>query len=316
MTTMKKLTGLVAAAHTPFHEDGSLHLARISRIVEHLVHSQVSAIYAVGSTGEGPSLTGAERKQVAEAYVAAARGKLPVIVQVGHNSLQEAGELARHASSIGAAAISATPPSYFKPSSAETLVACMKQIASAAPELPFYYYHIPSLSDVRIDMPSFMLRAGDNIPNFAGIKFTAPTIWEYQACLELDNGRFDCLFGFDEMLLPALSVGARGAIGATYNFAAPIYRRVMAAFAEGDLSAARRAQGKAVSMVQVLLRFGGFRAIKAAMKLIDIDCGPVRLPLTSINDEELMQMRAELDQLGVLDLLSMARNEQATGKLR
>jgi N-acetylneuraminate lyase len=299
--TPTPLTGLTAATFTPMNADGSLNLSLAESIVEHLVAGGVSGLYVVGSTGEGPSLTSSERQATAEAFVAAARGRLPVVVQVGHNSLEEARALARHAQSIGASRVSATAPSYFKLSTIETLVECMARVAGGAPDLPFYYYHIPALVDVNVDLPMFLRKAGDRIGNFAGVKYTAPSIWEYQACLAVDDGRFDCLFGLDEMLLPALSVGARGAIGSTYNFAAPVYRRLLAAFDRGDMDEARACQAKAIAMIRLLLRYGGLPAFKAAMQLIGVDCGPVRMPLSSLSAATIRAMREDLVQVGYFE---------------
>ena len=105
-----RLRGLIAAGFTPLHADGSLDLDRIGPMVEQLLDDGVEGIYAVGSTGEGVSLTTAERREVAAAYVSAVGGRCPVVIQVGHNSLAEARGLAAHARRIGATAISATPP--------------------------------------------------------------------------------------------------------------------------------------------------------------------------------------------------------------
>src|SRR4051812_41480967 len=147
-----RLRGLIAAVFTPLRPDGSLDLDRVGPLVEQLLGDGVDGIYAVGSTGEGVSLTTPERQQVASAYVSAAAGRCPVVVQVGHNSLAEARGLAAHAQRIGATAISATPPTYFRPDTLSVLVDCLAEITAGAPDLPFYYYHIPSKTGVTFDM--------------------------------------------------------------------------------------------------------------------------------------------------------------------
>ena len=106
----KRFTGLIAAVFTPMCEDGSLNLTQVRPIVEHLIRTQVNGMFVCGTTGEGPSLSSEERRATAAAYVKAAAGKLPVMVQVGHNSLAESRALASDAQAIGAEAISATPP--------------------------------------------------------------------------------------------------------------------------------------------------------------------------------------------------------------
>ena len=182
-----KLVGLIAATYTPLHRDGSLNLDPIPGMVDHLLESGVSGLYVCGSTGEGVSLTSDERRSVAEAFTAAANKRVPVVVQVGHNSVAEARGLAAHAQEIGADVISATCPSYFKVGNISALVDCMSEVASGAPELPFYYYHIPILTGSTIDMAGFLRQASERIPNLHGLKYTAPLLHEYQACLRLDT---------------------------------------------------------------------------------------------------------------------------------
>src|SRR5436190_14860226 len=139
--------------------DGSLHLEVVGPMVEQLLRDGISGIYAAGSTGEGVSLTSSERMEVAHAYVQAARGRVPIVIQVGHNSLAEARQLAAHAQRIGAAAISATPPTYFKPETMDALVDCLAEITAGAPGLPFYHYHIPMKTGVGFEMTE-LLRVG------------------------------------------------------------------------------------------------------------------------------------------------------------
>lgn len=298
MKLKQRLTGLIAATHTPMHSDGSVNLHRIGQLTERLIGDGVSGLYVCGSTGEGVSMSNAERMAVAEAFIKSASNRVPVIVQVGCNSLPDAAELAAHARKAGASAISATPPSYFKPNSVSTLATCMGLIAAAAPDLPFYYYHIPTMTGVAVDMPEFLRHAATVIPTLAGIKFTSFAIHEFQACVDLDGGKFDCLYGHDEMLLESMSIGARGAVGSTYTFAAPLYRRIIAAFDKGDLKEARRLQGLSVAFIRIVVKFRGLAGIKAAMKICGFDCGPVRLPLQTLSDAEMQAMEQELSAIG------------------
>ena len=144
---MKKLVGLIAAPFTPMHADGRINLDIIPSYASLLAKDGVSGAFICGTTGEGSSLTIDERKSIAEAWATACNSlDLALIVHVGHNSVEEAKSLARHAQEIGANSVAALPPSYFKPGSMEALIAICAEIASAAPALPFYYYHIPSVT--------------------------------------------------------------------------------------------------------------------------------------------------------------------------
>ena len=235
----ERFTGLVPAVFTPFRADGGMNLGIVPALVEHHLRDGIKAIFVCGTTGESSSMSSAERRQTVEAFVKAAAGRLDVIVHVGRNALCEARELAAHAQASGAAAIAACPPSFLKPADAGQIVDCCAEIAAGAPRLPFYYYHIPSLSSASIDCLDLLRIAKEKLPQLRGLKFTFENLMDFHACLEFDSRRFDCLFGRDEILLSALVLGTRGAVGSTYNFAAPLYRRLWAAFDAGDLAQAR-----------------------------------------------------------------------------
>ncbi|MCP4166344.1 MAG: N-acetylneuraminate lyase [Chloroflexi bacterium] len=295
-----KITGLVPAVFTPMHEDGSLNLAMAPVLVEHLLAQGASALYVNGSTGEGVSLTSSERTVVAEAYVHATGGRVPVIIQVGHNSLAEARALAAHAQAIGADAISATPPSYFKPGTLDALVDCMAQVSAGAHQLPFYYYHIPSVTGVDFDMVDFLTLAGVRLPTLAGIKYSKTSVYEMQSCLNFDGGRYSLLFGSDQMLLSALVAGVQGAVGSTYNYMMPIYQRIWRAYKAGDADEAQRLQGIAAELVRPTYRWGN-PALKAMMNLIGLDCGPTRLPQITLTADEIEELRKTMDLLGFFE---------------
>lgn len=301
---MDKIEGLIAAAFTPFHADGSLNLELAPVLVDKLVADGLKGIFVCGSNGEGPNMTTEERMRVAEAFVQAARGRLLIIVHVGHSSIAESRILATHAAQIGADAFSSVAAFYFKPVSVGNLVDCMAEIAAAAPALPFYYYHIPHLTGVSMDMIEFLHQAGPRIPNLAGIKYTANSLYEYQACLEFGSGRYDILYGLDELLLPALAVGARGAIGSTYTFAAPLHLKTVRSFREGDLVAARAHHSYMSKVIRLLLKYPPIPGQKAIMKMTGLDMGPCRLPLTRFDEASYTQFWDELNRIHFFESLS------------
>jgi len=300
--TKPRLTGLIAATHTPFHADGSLNPSIVEKQAAHLLANRITAAFIGGTTGESSSLTLDERRALTERWCAVTRGSaLRVIVHAGSNCLEDAKTLAAEAEEFGAAAVASISPCYFKPRDAKALVDCMAVIAGAAPTLPFYYYEIPSLTGVTISPSEFLSIAADRIPNLAGLKFTSNNLMEYQLCLSFHNGALDVPFGFDELLLAALALGARGAVGSTYNFAAPIYHRMMEAFHKGDLARARREQFHSVQLVQLLVSQGFMGAAKATMKLLGVDVGPARLPNGNLSAEQVKNLRRDLEQLGFFE---------------
>ncbi len=305
-TRFSALQGLVAATFTPMKDDGSIRTDSIAPIVDRLVDQGITALYVLGSTGEGASLTFEERCEVAEAFVTAADARLPVIIQVGSESLRQANRLAAHAQQIGADAISAVSPVYFKPDSIETLVSSMAQVADGAPDLPFYYYHIPAATGVHFHAVDFLKLGQQRIATLRGIKFTSQNVFEFQSCVEFAGDRFEILWGLDEMLHFGLAAGAQAAVGSTYNFAAPIYQRLLRAYAASDQATTRHEQAHSQAIVRAFLPFGPRGAQKAIMKMVGFDCGPSRLPVTTLTATQFDALRSELQAIGFFDWIAPA----------
>jgi len=269
-----------------------------------LVESGVNGAFICGTTGEGLSLTTAERGQIAEKWMSAAPRSLHIIVHVGHQSANESKELAAHAQRIGAAAFATIAPTFFRAANLDQLVDYCASVAEAAPNLPFYYYHMPAMTGADFSMHEFLKLASQRIPNLAGIKFTHENLMDYTRCLNFDEGRFNILFGRDEILLAALAIGATGAVGSTYNYMASIYHRMLEAFNSGDIENARRYQFTAIQIIAVMSRRGGLAAGKAMMKMVGLDCGPVRAPLQNLSPEALESLIRELEHGGFPSLAS------------
>ena len=297
------LTGLIPACHTPFHRDGQLNLAMVERQAALFRESGLRSVFVAGTTGEFASLTLDERKALCERWVEVAGDTLRVAVHVGDNCQADAIELAAHARQAGVAAVAAMAPSYFKPATVQDLVEFLVPIAAEVEPLPFYYYHIPGMTGVRLSVAEFLHEARFRIPNLRGLKFSHDDLVDLQGCVAVEAGAFDVLFGFDEALLAGLCLGVCGAVGSTYNFAGPHYLRLIRAFESGDLAAARAAQLQATEMVKTLASFGFMAASKAVMALIGVDCGPVRPPLRNLTAA---QTAALLDRLASFDVLASA----------
>lgn len=296
-----ELNGLIAATHTPFAPDGSLNLSAVEKQAAHLLSNGIRIAFIGGSTGESHSLTTDERLRLAARWMEVTRGSaLRVVVHVGSNCLPDSCTLAAQAQQLGATAIAALSPSYFKPASVDMLVACCRRIAEAASLTPFYFYDIPSMTGVSLPMTDFLQQAGPVIPNLQGLKFTNNDLMTYQSCRAIENGRYNLLWGIDEMLLAAVTFGAEGAVGSTYNFAAPLYHRLLNAFRSGDLPTARAEQLRSVQLVRILCKRGYMASAKALMKLQGVDVGTPRLPNGVLTSEQFSSLQAELEAFGPL----------------
>ncbi|MCB1103746.1 MAG: dihydrodipicolinate synthase family protein [Opitutaceae bacterium] len=277
------LSGLIAAPFTPFNSHGELALDVVPALASSLLANGVLGAFVCGTTGEGFSLTKEERFQVVEAWQEARSSDLALIVHVGSQSLEESLELAHHAQESGADAIATIAPSFYKPTGVDDLVEWCARIAAAAPRLPFYYYHMPAMTGVPVSATDFIGHAHNRIPTLAGVKFTDEDLMDFAQARRTAAGKYEILFGRDEILLAGLSLGAHCAVGSTYNFAAPLFQRILRNFADGNLTEARHDQYKAIQYIRILQDHGGLSAGKAVMKMLGIDCGPVRLPLSKLS---------------------------------
>ncbi|MEZ6092643.1 MAG: dihydrodipicolinate synthase family protein [Pirellulaceae bacterium] len=304
---MKRLNGLIAATYTPTDESGNLELSIVPQVVEFLIQNGVRGLYVCGSTGEGMTLTSEERRAVAEAYTQACNHRIPVIVQVGHNSIRESMQLAQHAQEIGADAVSATCPSYFKIGNVNALIETMKPIADSARDLPFYYYHIPMLTGSAMDIVEFMRDASKVLPNLTGLKYTDTKLHEFQICKEMNDGQFDVVWGCDEMLLGALATGARAAIGSTYNVAAGLNNELIRAFTDGDLELARRKQSQSIEFIRTMYDYPFHSAMKHLLSLGGMAMGSCRLPQMGLSSSDKANLEHKLEQIGFFEWSDIQR---------
>ena len=300
---MEKIIGLIDAPFTPFHPNGDINLQPIEAYAAMLVKNGLKGVFINGSSGEGYMLTTEERMLLAEKWAKAAPGGFKVIVHVGSCCLRESEELARHAQQIGAWGIGAMAPPFPKIGKIEELVRYCEVIAAAAPELPFYYYHIPAFNGAYLPMISLLEAVDGRIPNFAGIKYTYESLYEYNQCCLYKNGKFDMLHGQDETILPSLAQGgAKGGIGGTTNYNGRELVGVIEAWKRGDVETARKKQNFAQEVINIICHYrGNIVGGKRIMKLMGFDLGPNRVPFRNMTDDEEAAMRCELEKIGFFE---------------
>jgi N-acetylneuraminate lyase len=295
---MEKLHGLIVATFTPF-KSSLVDLGAVGPYMEYLVANEVSGVFVNGTTGESHSLTLDERLRLAESWLDAAPTGFPVIIHAGNNCLPDCCAMSRHAQEHGAWAVSAMAPNFFKPSLDE-LVEFMAEVAAAAPELPFYYYHMPSMTGLPHRAIDFLRQAAGRIPNLAGVKFSYEDLMDYTLCVDYADGRYDIVFGRDEILLSSVVVGARAAIGSTYNFIAPLYRRLLDLAIKGDFEQARLLQILAVKVISrcMLASSRGLPAIRALTEWrMGADLGVMRAPTTPLLEGILADLQEDVEEI-------------------
>ncbi|MGO1243351.1 MAG: dihydrodipicolinate synthase family protein [Sphingobacterium sp.] len=295
----KKIEGLIAAPFTPFDNQGEVNTDAIPAYYHFLKANKVVGAFICGSTGEGVSITFQEKIKVMQAWAAlTAQDKdFTLMMFLGGTNIKECMELARVAEDSGVDVVSFTAPFYFKPANAKQLALCCAQVASAAPNTAFYYYHIPVLTGVNIGMLDLLKEIDGLVPTFQGIKYTHEDFMDFLSCMNYNNRKYDMLWGRDENMLSSLVLGSKGAVGSTYNYAAPLYLDLIEAFQQGDLEKANALQQKSIDMITLLGKYGGIATGKAYMKLVDINCGEFRLPIANMSQGDFAHFQKDVQAL-------------------
>lgn len=304
---MAKFTfhGLMAPSFAPFHNDGSLNLDVIPAYAKHLRDTGVAGVWVNGTAGEGMSMTVAERKKLAEAWMACKKDVATVIIQCGAGCLLDTQELARHAESLGASGIAVFPCIFDKPQSADDLVDYMVEVAKACPRTPLFYYHIPMKTQVNLSMSEFLQKGVERIPTLCGLKFTDRDVsGEGKKCLEVAGGSLTIFNGFDEQLQEAVSQGFSCGVNVCYNFSAHHAADILSLMKAGKVDEAKEAQKAIVDLLGVIFKpTSGFTVagVKAAMTLLTgLDVGPSRLPVKPLTPAMKESLRADLAARGLV----------------
>ena len=241
-----RINGLIAAPVTPFKENGDIDPEKIKIYADSLKQDGVSGVFVNGTTGEGFSLTIDERKVLAEAWTLEKSVNFKVIIHTGHTSIRSTIDLAEHAESLGADAVGEMGPIFFKPATENELAKYCRETASVT-NLPYYYYHMPSMNGLDFSMTKFLKCA--DIPNLCGVKYTHHDLEDFNKCQKLENNKYDMLWGRDETLIKALKIGTNGAVGSTYNSFCPLYLNLIEEYKNDKLENAEYLQQQSINLV-------------------------------------------------------------------
>lgn len=294
------IRGILPALLTPMDEDGArVRYDSLGELVELQIRRGVSGFFVCGGTGEGLLLTPAERAEIYGAVVAQAAGRAKVIAHIGALDTATAAQLAAQAAALGADAISAVPPVYFKVDD-EALVEHYRIIAAAAGGLPLYPYQIPSATGVEIN--ERVMERLLAIPSLAGIKYSSYNLYDMRNIIELAPTRLSVLSGFDEVCVAALAMGAHGAIGSTYNVMPATFAAIDRAMGRGALDEARALQFRANRVIKALLSAPLIAALKAVLSARGIPCGAPRRPQRPLAADERARLLDAVQAAGLDEL--------------
>lgn len=307
MKEFRKFEGLIAAPFTAMDKAGNLNTDMVPEYYNLLRKNGVAGAFINGSTGEGVSLTQREKQMHAEKWADCYKsdGTVRIINLVGGTSYKECIENAIISYQAGISAIAVLGPYYFKPADENYLAEFVARVGESVPDMAVYYYHIPVLTGVNIPMARFIIKISEMLPNFVGIKYTNEDFMDFMSCLNYKGGAYEMLWGRDENLLPSLAIGAKGAVGSTYNYAAPLYNELIKAYNEGRIDEARRLQNLSIKMISLLGKYGGMGTGKAFMKYIGLDCGEFRSPVRNPDAIAYSMFKKDVEALGIDNLLSV-----------
>jgi 4-hydroxy-tetrahydrodipicolinate synthase len=264
----------------------------LKRLVDHLIKGGVHGLMPLGTSGEFALLNRRERKQVVSAVVKAANHKLPVVAGVSMPGTREASNLAKDAEEAGTDAIISTGPYYFKTSSEGLLVHFQSLLDQV--ELPLMIYNIPSWTGYNIPPDVVKKLSNENPGRVIGVKFTTNDLGEFLEYVRILGSRMSIMIGADSLILPALDLGAAGAVVGSANVFPEVTSEIYEKYMKGEFDSAKLLQRRLQPLAEAM-NLGTFpSALKVAMKLIHVDCGPVRLPLLDLNSNEKRRVKSSI----------------------
>lgn len=297
---MAKIHGLLPAALTPMSDSGDVMLDVVATQAKSFVERGAAGAFVNGTTAEWASLSVEERKSLTAAWCDATDDSFHLIDHVGHHNQREAIALAEHAAKVGVRGIAVVAPSYFQLTTPEAVLGWCKPIADAAGDTPFYYYDLPSFTNIQVPAFDAVHLLAEEIPTFAGIKYSGTEPSGLQKCVNLHDGKYTVFFGSDENLLVGLAMGATAGVGSTYNLALSHYVKVMEAFAAGNHEEARKLQLKSLQMVDLMIPHGVVPSLKALQPMMGYAVGGCRLPFLPLSSSTASKLQTAVEALGIL----------------
>jgi 4-hydroxy-tetrahydrodipicolinate synthase len=289
--------GVFPAIITPFDSDGNVNFQSLSEVVRFQINSGVHGFFVCGTVGEGALMSIEQRKSVAEAIIREVKGRVSVIVHVGTTNTSESVELAKHAEHVGARAVGAINPFFFKPD-IEGLMMHYQMIADAV-KIPVFVYNIPQLTGFNITPEIF--RKLCSIDGVAGIKDSSGNLSQIQEIIETAPKPVTVINGADDIFFAALMVGASAEISGVANVAPELMVELYEAYRENDYSRALNLQRRVNALRRILYGIGpsNIAAIKAAMELRGVSAGLPKKPLRPMKPDEIARLKDKLSALGL-----------------
>jgi len=293
---MAIFTGAGVAIVTPFHEDESINYDRLDELIDFHCENGTDCIIICGTTGESATMTEEEHLECVKFAIDRAKGRIPVIAGTGSNCTRTAVELSKEAADYGADGLLVVTPYYNKATQAG-LIAHYTAVANAA-KAPIIMYGGASRTGCNIE-PATVAHLVKNVENIVGVKEASGNISQVAKIMSLTDGNIDLYSGNDDQIVPLLSLGGKGVISVLSNVAPKETHDICEKFFAGDVAGSAALQLKAVPLIDQLFCEVNPIPVKKAMKLMGMDCGPLRMPMTELTPEHEKTLAQAMKDFGI-----------------
>ncbi len=294
---MSIFTGAASAIVTPMKADGSVNFEAFGRLLEDQIAKGIDAIVVCGTTGEASTLTHEEHLDTIKYCVEKVAKRVPVIAGTGSNCTETAIYLSTEAEKVGADAVLLVTP-YYNKATQNGLYAHFKMIADSI-KIPVVLYNIPGRTGCKMN-PETIARLYKDVDNIVAVKEATGDISNVAKIAQLTEGKIDIYSGNDDQIVPLLSLGGKGVISVLSNIAPKETHEIVAKFLAGDTKGALDMQLKYLPLINALFCEVNPIPVKKALNLMGFEAGPLRMPLTEMEDVNAAKLEAEMKKVGLL----------------
>lgn len=288
--------GAGVAIITPFHQDGTVNFEKLGELLEFHVANKTDAIIVCGTTGEASTLTHEEHLECIKYTVDKIAGRIPVIAGTGSNCTETAIYLSKEAEKYGVDGLLVVTP-YYNKATQKGLIAHYTAIANSV-KTPIIMYNVPSRTGCNI-LPETAVALAKNVENIVGIKEASGNISQVAKLAQLADGCIDIYSGNDDQVVPLLSLGGVGVISVLSNVAPVQPHDMVMKFLEGNVEESLKIQLKALPLIDQLFCEVNPIPVKAAVNMMGMEVGPLRMPLTEMEDAHKENLKKAMQEFGV-----------------
>ena len=293
---MSIFTGAGVAIVTPFNEDESINYDKLDQLIDYHCNNGTDSIIICGTTGESATMSEKEHMECVKFAIERMKGRLPIIAGTGSNCTRTAIDMSKEAASYGADGLLVVTP-YYNKATQEGLVGHYTAVAKEA-KAPIIMYSVASRTGCNIE-PATAARLIKEVDNIVGIKEASGNISQVAKIMHLTDGKTDLYSGNDDQIVPILSLGGKGVISVLSNVAPQETHDICAKFFEGDVKGSLELQLKAIPLIEQLFCEVNPIPVKKAMKLMGMDCGPLRMPLTELTPQHEESLAKAMTEFGI-----------------